>query len=419
MGRIAKALAPIEIGRIKSLGYNPVGTVPGLYLNVTATGARSWILRVMVGSKRREVGLGPYPEITLAKACEKARETREKISQGIDPVEHKKSVLSALMAEQAKAVTFEGAAKAYIKAIESEWRNPKHGAQWSATLATYAYPVIGNMLVKDITLTNVLAVLEPIWKTKTVTAVRLRGRIESVLNWATTRGYRTGENPARWRGHLDNLLPAPNKIKGEEHHPAVQISEAGAFMRDLRVKNVMGAKALIFTMLTGARSNEVRGALWSEIDMDAKHWTVPADRMKAGIKHRKSLPDAAIELLRSLTRIEGCDFVFPSPTGKALSDMAMSKLMKGMGYRDADGRLAVPHGLRSTFKDWASERTSYPPQLAEMALAHINGDKVEAAYQRSDLLDKRSRMMADWAAFLSVVEVKGSNVTAINRKVAA
>jgi integrase len=419
MARIAKALAPIEIGRIKKVGKNFVGTVPGLYLNVTATGARSWQLRVMVGSKRRDIGLGAYPSVTLAKAFEKARKTREAIAEGNDPVEHKKSVLSALIAEQAKAITFEEASKAYIKAIESEWRNPKHGAQWSATLATYAYPVIGNMLVKDIALTNVLAVLEPIWKDKTVTAVRVRGRIESVLNWATTRGYRAGENPARWRGHLDNLLPSPNKIKGEEHHPAVQVSEAGAFMRDLRAKEAMGAKALIFTMLTGARSNEVRGALWSEVDMDAKLWTVPADRMKGGVKHRKFLPDAAIELLQALPRLEGVDYVFPSPRGGVLSDMAMSKLMKGMGYQDADGRLAVPHGLRSTFKVWASERTSYAPQLAEMALAHINGDKVEAAYQRSDLLEKRARMMADWAAFLSAVEVKASNVTAINRKVAA
>ena len=419
MGRIAKALAPIDIGRITKPGYNPVGTVPGLYLSVTENGARSWVLRIKVGTKRREIGLGPYPAVTVAKAHSKARETREMAGQGVDPVENKKANLSALKAEQAKAITFESAAKSYIKAIESEWRNAKHGAQWSATLENYAYPKIGKMLVKDVGLPHVLSVLEPIWRDKTVTASRLRGRVESVLNWATTRGYRTGENPARWRGHLDNLLPAPNKIKGEEHHPPVQVTDAGAFMRDLRAKDSMGARALEFTMLTAARSGEVRGAVWSEIDMEAALWTIPAGRMKAGVEHREPLCDVSIALLKALPKIGGSELVFTSPRGGMLSDMTMSKLMKGMGYKAKDGRTAVPHGLRGTFKVWAHERTSYPREVIEMALSHKTENKVEAAYFDSDLLNKRARLMAEWATFLSKVEVKGSAVTAINRKAAA
>jgi integrase len=418
MGCIAKALAPIEIGRITKAGYNPVGTVPGLYLNVTANGSRSWVLRITVGSKRREIGLGPYPAVTLANAHGKARQARELIAQGIDPVEDKKAKISTLKADQAKAITFETAAKAYIKAIESEWRNTKHGAQWSATLENYAYPKIGKMLVKDIDLPQVLSVLEPIWRTKTVTAARLRGRVEAVLNWATTRGYRTGENPARWRGHLDTLLPAPNKIKGEEHHPTVRLTEAGAFMRDLRAKVAVGARALEFTMLTAARSGEVRGAVWSEIDMEAKLWTIPAGRMKSGVEHREPLCETSVALLKALTKVKGSDFVFTSPRGRMLSDMTMSKLMKGMGYKARDGRLAVPHGLRGTFKVWAQERTSYPREVIEMALSHALENKVEAAYFDSDLLDKRARLMAEWASFLAKVETSTSVVTPINKKTA-
>jgi len=418
MARIARALTAIEVGRISKPGYNPIGTVPGLYLNVTENGSRSWVLRITVGTKRREIGLGPFPTVTLANAHAKARQTRELVSQGVDPVEDKNARLSALKAEQAKAIDFESAAKAYIKAIESEWRNAKHGAQWSATLKKYAYPKIGTMLVKDIGLPQVLLVLEPIWTSKTVTAARLRGRIESVLNWATTRGFRSGENPARWRGHLDSLLPAPNKIKGEEHHPTVQVSEAGAFMRDLRMKDAMGARALEFTMLTAARSGEVRGAVWSEIDLDAKLWTIPAGRMKAGVEHREPLCKTSIRLLSALPRIKGSELVFTSPRGGMLSDMTMSKLMKGMGYKARDGRLAVPHGLRGTFKVWAQERTSYPREVIEMALSHALENKVEAAYFDSDLLDKRARLMADWASFLSVVEVKSTKVTSIRRKTA-
>ncbi len=410
MARIAKALTAIEVGRIKDSGYHAVGTVPGLHLQVSDSGARSWVMRITVGTKRREIGLGPYPSVTLAMAHRKARDTREMAEQGVDPIERKKALKSALKAEQARAINFKDAAEQYIKAIESEWRNPKHAKQWTATLENYAYPVIGKMLVRDVGLTHVLKVLEPVWKTKTVTAARLRGRIESVLNWATTRGYRSGENPARWRGHLDNLLAAPNKIKGEEHHPAVQIADAGAFMRDLRTKVGIGARALKFTMLTAARSGEVRGAIWAEIDLGAKVWTIPAGRMKAGKEHCEPLSDAAVSLLKAQPRIEGSDFVFTSPRGGELSDMTLSKLMKGMGYKARDGRVCVPHGLRSTFRDWAAERTNYPREVVEAALAHTNADKTEAAYLRTNLLAKRAKLMAEWSKFLAKVEAKGDNV---------
>jgi integrase len=415
MGRIAKPLAAIEVGRIKGAGYHAVGTVPGLHLQVSPNGARSWVIRIMVGSKRREIGLGPYPAITLAMAHQKARDTRELAEQGVDPVDQKNAILSALKAEQAKAITFGQAAQAYIKAVEAEWRNPKHAKQWAATLETYAFPVMGGLLVRDIGLTHVLKVLEPIWQTKTETASRLRGRIESVLAWATTRGYRSGENPARWRGHLDTLLAAPNKIKGEEHYPAVSIVDAGAFLRDLRARVGMGARALEFTMLTAARSGEVRGAVWSEIDLDAGIWTIPAGRMKAGREHSEPLSPAAVHLLKEQPRFDGEDIVFPSPRGGTMSDMTLSKLMKSMGYKDRDGRLCVPHGLRSTFRDWAAERTNYPREVVEAALAHTNADKTEAAYLRSNLLVKRSGLMAEWSKFLARVEVKSGQVVAIGR----
>jgi integrase len=413
MGRIAKPLSALEVGRIKPAGYHAVGTVPGLHLQVADSGARSWVLRIMVGTKRREIGLGAFPAVTLAMAHQKARDTRELAGQGVDPVNQKKALKSALVAEQAKAVTFEAACADYIKAHEAEWRNVKHAAQWRATLATYAYPELGRLLVRDIGLPQVLNVLEPIWKTKTETASRLRGRIESVLDWATTRGYRSGLNPARWKGHLDTVLPAPGKIAKQDHHKAVAVADVGSFMVALRAMEGMGAKALEFAILTAARSGEVRGATWSEIDMDAKLWTVPGHRMKAGIEHRVPLSGGAVKVLQGLPRFAGNDLVFVAQRGGSLSDMTLSAVMRRIGID------AVPHGLRSTFRDWAAERTSYPEAVAEAALAHTKGDKVEAAYFRSDLFEKRRRMMAEWATFLAKVESKSADVLPIQRRAAA
>ncbi len=418
MGRIAKPLTALEVGRLTKPGYHAVGTVAGLYLQVTDGGARSWVLRTTVGDKRRDIGLGAYPGITLAMAHHAARETRAVISKGIDPVEEKKASKSRLIAEQIRAVTFKTAADEYMLAKAGGFRNPKHRAQWRSTVETHAFPVLGNMLVRDIELPHILAVLEPIWKTTTETASRLRGRIEKILDWATTSGYRDGLNPARWKGHLDVKLLAPGKLKKVKHHPAVQVAEAGAFMRDLRKCAGVGARALEFTVLTAARSGEVFGATWQEFDLKAGVWTVPEGRMKLERMHRVPLSDRAMSILQSMPKIAGTDLVFAAPRGGMFSDMAFSAITRKLNYKDKDGRRAVPHGCRSTFRDWGSERTSYPPEVMEAALAHAKGDKVEAAYFRSDLFDKRRRLMNEWASFLDRVEPVGGTVTAINARAA-
>jgi integrase len=413
MPRIAKELSALEVSRLKSPGMHAVGGVPGLHLQVVPSGGRTWVLRFMVGERRREMGLGGYPAVTLAQAKDRAREARDMVDHGVDPIEQRREAKSALLAKAAAGKTFAQAATAFVEAKSAEWRNDKHVAQWSATLETYAKPVIGQVLVSDVTLAHILKILEPIWTTKTETASRVRGRIEAVLDWATVRGYRTGENPARWRGHLDKILPAPNKVAKPEHHRAIEVDEASAFFAAVREQAGTGARALEFAMLTAARSGEVRGATWAEIDLEAGVWTVPAERMKAHREHRVPLSKAAVKLLSALQRIEGCDLVFPSPRNKVLSDMALTETMRRMSVD------AVPHGLRSTFKDWASERTNYPGELSEMALAHTIASKVESAYRRGDLFEKRRRMMADWVRFLETTPSKGGEVVPFEKRRAA
>lgn len=407
MARKAEELGALEVGRLNSPGLHFVGGVAGLALQVSTSGARSWILRVMVGGKRRDMGLGGYPDVTLAGAKEAARAARAKIKEGIDPIDDGKAKRSALAAAIASAMTFSEATAAYIATKEHEWKNAKHGAQWRATLETYAYPIIGKVFVRDIGLEHIVKVLEPIWTTKTETASRLRGRIEAVLDWATVRGYRKGDNPARWRGHLDKVLAQPGKVAKVEHHAALDWREIGAFMAALREHEGMSAKMLEFAILTAARSGEVRGATWGEIDLDGATWTIPADRMKAGKEHRIPLSGAAVKLLEALPR-DG-EIVFPSPTGKQFSDAAMSALLKRMGRADLTG-----HGFRSTFRDWAGETTAYPREVIEHALAHQLKDKAEAAYARGSLFEKRRRLMDEWARFTSKVETVAS-VTAINK----
>lgn len=402
MGRKALELGPLVVSRLTSPGLHFVGGVAGLALQVTDSGTRSWVLRVQVGDKRRDMGLGGFPDVTLAGARDAAREARAKVKSGIDPIAHARALRSALKADQAVARTFKFCALAYMEAHEAGWRNPKHAQQWRNTLETYAYPLIGDLLVRDIGLPQVLAVLEPIWKTKTETASRLRGRLESVLDWATVRGYREGLNPARWKGHLDNVLPAPSAVANAGHHAALAVSELSGFMLSLRLQAGLAAKALEFTILTAARSGEVRGARWEEFDMNAAVWTVPAERMKAGKEHRVPLSTAALKILNALPRNESVDLTFASPRGGMLSDMSLTAVLRRMNVD------AVPHGFRSTFRDWCSERTNYPREAAEMALAHAIGDKVEAAYRRGDLFNKRVRMMADWAGFCAKVETTGS-----------
>lgn len=409
MPRKAKELGALQVSRLTAPGLHPVGGVAGLRLQVSDSGARSWILRTTVGGKRAEIGLGGFPDVTLAGARDAARSMRATIAAGVDPRAESRAARSALQAAVAAARTFDECAEKYIEAKTPEWSNAKHAAQWTSTLKTYASPVMGHLFVRDIGLPHVLDVLKPIWLTKNETASRVRARVEQVLDWATTHGYREGLNPARWKGHLDNLLPAPNKVAKVEHHAALPVAEVGAFMARLRAAEGMGARALEFAILTAARSGEVRGATWAEIDMDAAVWTVPAERMKMGKEHRVPLSAPALELLRALPRTEEAKLVFPAPRGGMLSDMTLSAVLRRMDVP------AVPHGFRSTFRDWCSERTNFPRDAAEMALAHAIGDKVEAAYRRGDLFAKRRRMMVEWAAFCAKAETKSANVIAMQR----
>jgi integrase len=405
LGRKAAELTPLAVQRLKTPGMHFVGGVSGLALQVLPTGGRTWVLRVVIGGRRRDMGLGGYPDVTLAGARDAARDARAKIRSGIDPIEEARAKRSELKASRASALTFEDCAGRYIKAHTPGWRNEKHAGQWTNTLTTYAYPVMGSLLVRDVGVSHVLAVLEPIWSTKPETATRVRGRIESVLDWAAARTYRDKDNPARWKGHLDKLLPRRSKVKKVEHHTALPVPEIGEFMVELREQEGMGARALEFAILTAARSGEVRGATWSEINLKTAIWKIPGDRMKAGREHRVPLSEAAVSLLNALPRLADNDLVFFAPRGGQLSDMTLTAVLRRMKVD------AVPHGFRSTFRDWAAERTNYPGDMAEMALAHAIGDKVEAAYRRGDLFDKRRRMMNDWAAFCSRPETKGKVIS--------
>jgi len=401
--RRAEEMSAVGVSRLVKPGLYFVGGVPGLGLQVLPTGGRTWILRMVIGDKRRDMGLGGFPGVTLANARELARVARLKVRDGIDPIEEARSKLSILKAAQAGALTFEECAGRYIDAQEPTWKSAKSAQQWRNTLATYAYPHMGSLIVRDVAMSHVLNALEPIWHTKTETATRVRGRIESVLDWATVRGYRDGLNPARWKGHLAKALPAADKIAEPKHHPALPVAALPAFMKKLREEaHGMGARALEFVILTSSRSNEVRGAEWSEFDLDAALWTVPRGRMKMKKEHKVPLSGAAIALLKALPKRADSPYVFPAPRGGMLSDMTLTAVVRRLEAP------AVPHGFRSTFRDWAAERTNYPRDVAEMALAHAIGDKVEAAYRRGDLLHKRTRMMADWAAFCAKAESKGS-----------
>lgn len=408
MPKKAEELAPLTVGRMTEPGLHFVGGVAGLILQVLPSGGRSWILRFSVAGKRRDMGLGGFPDVTLAGAREAARVARAKASAGIDPIDERDSARHMLKLAKANAVRFRDAATKYIDAHEAGWKSAKHGQQWRNSLKNYAYPVIGDIMVSEIGLPQMLDVLEPIWRTKTETATRVRSRIESVLGWATTKGYRQGLNPARWKGHLENVLPSAAKIMKEVPQPALPIDEAPAFMQALRTHQGAGARALEFLILTAVRSGEARGALWSEIDMDDAMWTIPPERMKMKKEHRVPLSPRALELLKELTQDEASPFLFTAPRGGELSDGTLNAVIKRMNEAGKKqwidpkvGRTVVPHGFRSTFRDWAAERTNLPRDVAEMALAHSIGDKVEAAYRRGELFEKRRTMMNKWAAFLA------------------
>jgi len=367
----------------------------GLYLQTTAAGAKSWVFRFQLNKRPREMGLGSFSTFSLAEARERARKQRQLLADGVDPIEARKAGRAAAQLEQAQALTFDACAEQYIEAHRAGWRNEKHGDQWTSTLKAYASPVFGSLPVQAVDTTLVMRALGDVWRTKTETASRVRGRIESVLDWATVRGYRKGDNPARWRGHLDKLLPKRSKVAKVEHHPALPYAELPEFVKALRAQAGTAARALEFLILTAARSGEVIGARWEEFDLDQATWVVPGARMKAARPHEVPLPPRAVAILRAQEATRLGDFVFPGMRPKApLSNMAMLAVLKRMGRGDL-----TAHGFRSTFRDWAAEQTNYPGEVAEMALAHVVGNKVEAAYRRGTMKEKRRQLLADWARY--------------------
>jgi len=431
---IAKTLSPVEVNRLKLTGWHAVGGVAGLLLQIReSTRAessilRSWILRVRIGRERQLIGLGPYPQVTLAEARERAKKLVSDGRQGVNLKAQKKGVRSALIAASAKNKTFKECAEAYMEAHSQDYTNAKHRKQWASTLETYSYPIIGKILVADISMRHVLDVLlqdtkaldkstGKLWHTKTETAKRLLGRIKTVLDYATVNEYRSGSNPALWSGYLDTQLPSPKKLTGTKHHSAIPYFEMGDFMVKIRNNNSISAKALQFLILTAVRSGSVRKAEWSEINLSKKMWIIPLEHTKTRQEHRIPLQSQAITLLKSLPRIAGNNKIFPSPRGVALSDMALSQLMRGMKERGELTTDAVPHGFRSTFRDWAAEQTAYPDDIRKAASGHTVGNAVQQAYQRTDLLEKRRRMMEDWSRYLNQTQKKHENIRPIRRPV--
>lgn len=386
----------------------------GLYLQVKPGGTRSWLFRYQLQGKARQMGLGPADIVGLAEARDKARECRRKLLDGADPIDARRRARSAELAAAETAITFSQCAERFIAGREDAWKNPKHRAQWRNTLDAYCKPIIGDVIVSAVDLHLVLKCIEPIWSAKPETAGRVRGRIEAVLDWATARGYRQGDNPARWKGLLDKILPPRRRLARVRHHAALPYPEIPEFMAELRERPGVSARALEFAILAAARTGEVLGAHWSEIDLSAGNWTIPAERMKGGREHRVPLPERAVAILRELPREAGepDGFVFiGAGTGRPLSNMAMLAVLKRMGRGDL-----TAHGFRSTFRDWAAETTSTPNHVVEMALAHAIPGGVEAAYRRGDLFAKRRKVMTDWGRYCEKPASGGASVVSIKRE---
>ncbi|TRZ68246.1 MAG: site-specific integrase [Comamonadaceae bacterium] len=415
MPRVAKELSAIEIKRKTSPGYHPVGGVAGLNLQVSEAGTKSWVMRCKVGEKRREIGLGAYPGVGLALAREKAQQVRDEIVAGVDPVAqrlvNRQSIVQAQLEEKAMQWTFRACAEAYIKAKSPGWKNVKHASQWTNTLETYVHPSIGEMLVRNINIGHITAIIEPYWATKNETINRVRNRIELVLDWATVRKYRSGDNPARWKGNLDKAGLADRSVVGKvTGHRALPAAKVFGFMEELRKSKGYGPRCLEFVVLTACRSGEARMATWTEFDMTEKTWNIPGERMKSGRPHRVPLSEEVISLLNGLERMKGTELLFPGKKEDSpISDMTMTKIMRDMGVD------AVPHGFRATFSSWTASSTAYPSEVREMALAHAIGDGTVAAYQRSDLFEKRRNLMADWARFTNTAPIVGDNVVPMHK----
>lgn len=407
MARQQQRLSALQVSKLTKPGL--YGDGGGLTLQITATGAKSWLLRYMVAGKPFGMGLGPTHTVSLAEARQKARDARLLLLEGINPLAAKKQNQIAAALADANMMSFDQCAKLYILAHKPAWKNAKHCDQWTNTLTTYASPVFGNLPVAEIDTGLVVKCLAPIWETKAETASRLRGRIESVLGWATTSGHRTGENPARWKGHLENLLANTSRIGRIKHHPSLPWQQVGAFMSAIRAREGMAARALEFAILTACRSGEARGARWSEFDLIDKTWTIPAERMKAKREHQIPLSDAALAVLNSLPK--DTDVVFAGTKVQSLTDMSLTSVIRRMNgngkpiWADSNGDAVTVHGFRSSFRMWAAEKTNYPREVAEHALAHQLPDAVERAYQRGSQFAKRTALMTDWAVYCSKVPI--------------
>lgn len=396
----------------KKAGFHAVGGVAGLHLQVKQPPAASWVYKKKVGERRREYGLGPYPDITLSRARDKAREYLELIEQGVEPLEDKAARKSALMASQAKQKTFREVARQYITKKSKEYKTAKQTQKITSHMESYVYPHIGNMVVGDIERAHIVDMLKPIWETKTDTATRVRAAVERVLDLAGAEGLRSGDNPARWTGNLSLSLPAPKKISKVKHFSALPVADMQEFMDKLAKEEWTGSKALRFTILTAARSGETRGATWDEIDLNAKEWVIPAERMKGGRTHRVPLTAEAVKLVKSLPKTDDCKYLFPNTKGGMISDMTMSKAAKRLG-----GDVTV-HGFRATFRTWAQDHTAYPEEVCELALAHVNSDRTRAAYARSELIDKRRKLMNEWERFCKQGLLTKRKMTKVRRRTA-
>lgn len=396
MARLIEKLTPLGVSKKQTPGH--YGDGGGLWLQISKFKSKNWVFRYTLHGTRREMGLGPIHTVSLTEARQKAKECRLTLLDGKDPIEVRETTTLAEALRRAKMMTFDQCAAAYIEAHRSSWKNAKHISQWESTIQAYASPVIGKLPVTSVDTDLVVKILNPIWQTKTETATRLRGRIESVLDWATTSKFRQGDNPARWRGHLENLLSSPNKIAKVRHHPALPWQELGKFMVDLREREGVAARAVELAILTATRSGEVRNATWAEFD--AGVWVIPAARMKMGREHRIPLPTAAVELLGKMPRLG--DLVFPGiKKDKPLSDMSLTAVLRRMERNDI-----TVHGFRSSFRDWCSESVanSFPREVCEHALAHSLPDKIEAAYRRGDLIEKRALLMQAWSDYCATIQ---------------
>jgi integrase len=413
--RTTSRLNALKVERVRQSGMYADGG--GLYLRVTPDGTKNWVYRYMLVGRPRWMGLGPLALYGLQEARAKALEARRLRHEGIDPIDTRRAQRARARLDAAKAITFKECAENYIKAQRAGWRNSKHAGQWTATLRMYADPTIGSLPAQGVDTALVVRVLEPIWAEKPETASRLRQRIEKILDYAKVRGYRDGENPARWRGHLDKLLPAISKVRKVEHHAALPYADLPSFLKRLREQDGTAAQALEFAILTAARTGEVIGARWSEIDLAAKVWTVPAGRMKAGKEHRVPLSDRTLAILATSKPRDGApeigkQFVFAGgKPGLPLSNMAFLMLLRRMGRGDL-----TAHGFRSTFRDWCAERNNVPSEVAEMALAHSVGDKVEAAYRRGDMFERRRRLMLQWTMFCTRSEQEARGTVTVLRQ---